>query len=82
MRARALKACPSIASLRFKDFRATAVTLLAEAGCTIPEICAITGHSLKQATQILEHYRAATRAQADAATAKLDAHLARLGVRW
>jgi integrase len=82
LREHAVKACPSLGTLRFKDLRATAVTMLAEAGCTIPQISSITGHSLAQATQILEHYRAATRAQAHAAQAKMAAHLERLGVRW
>jgi hypothetical protein len=30
--------------------------MLAEAGCTVPEIAAVTGHSLKHVTHILEVY--------------------------
>jgi integrase len=37
--------------LRFQDLRRTAVVRLAEAGCTDPEIAAITGHSLKRTKQ-------------------------------
>src|SRR5438067_5375877 len=33
-----------ITNLHFHDLRGTAVTMLAEAGCTIPEIAAVTGH--------------------------------------
>ena len=58
--------------LTFNDLRGTAVTALADAGCTTIEIAAITGHSLKSAEGILEHYIARTRAQGDAAIYKLD----------
>jgi len=64
--------------LHFHDLRGTAVTMLAEAGCTIPEIAAITGHSLKTVTHILETYLSRTRALADAAILKLDRRLKRL----
>lgn len=49
-----------ITDLHFNDLRGTAVTLLAEAGCTIPEIVSITGHTIKSATAILEKYLART----------------------
>ncbi|MDO8986528.1 hypothetical protein [Cypionkella sp.] len=39
--------------LRFNDQRGTAVTLLSDAGATIPQICSITGHTLQSATRIL-----------------------------
>jgi integrase len=42
--------------IQFRDLRRTAVVRLAEHGCEIPEICAITGHSLADATAILEVY--------------------------
>jgi integrase len=50
-----------IAELHFHDLRGTAVTMLAEAGCTTPQIAAITGHSLKNVTTILDKYLARTR---------------------
>lgn len=53
--------------LRFNDMRGTAVTLLAEAGASIPQICSITGHSLQSATRILERYLAKTAALSSAA---------------
>jgi hypothetical protein len=47
-----------IAGVNFSDLRGTAaVTRLALAGCTVPEICAITGHSHDEANAILQaHY--------------------------
>ncbi|SEO39327.1 hypothetical protein SAMN04489859_10892 [Paracoccus alcaliphilus] len=53
--------------LRFNDVRGTAVTLLAEAGTAIPQICAVTGHTLQSATRILEKYLAMTPALSKAA---------------
>lgn len=62
------------ADIHFNDLRGTAVTMLAEAGCTIPEIASITGHSLRSATRILEVYLARTRVLANAAIIKLNEH--------
>lgn len=53
------KACiaAGIKDLTFHDLRGTAVTRLARAGCTVPEIATITGHSLKDVGAILDgHY--------------------------
>lgn len=55
------------AYLRFNDLRGTAVTLLAEAGNGIPQICAVTGHTLQSAIRILEKYLAMTPALSRAA---------------
>lgn len=60
--------------LHFHDLRGTAVTMLAEAGCTVPEIATITGHSQAHAQKILDRYLARTRTLAESAIAKLDAH--------
>lgn len=49
-----------ITGLHFHDLRGTAVTMLSEAGCTTPQIAAITGHSLKTASAILDRYLART----------------------
>jgi len=57
---------------RFQDLRGTAVTALADAGCTTFEIAAITGHSLKSVESILEHYVARSRTRADNAIIKLE----------
>lgn len=51
-----VKPTPTLATFADKQLRATAVTWLARAGCSIPEICAITGHSPESATKILRHY--------------------------
>jgi len=53
------KACAAagVTGLTFHDLRGTAATRLAVAGCTEPEIVAITGHSLHDATDVLsKHY--------------------------
>lgn len=60
--------------LNFHDLRGTAVTMLAEAGCTIPEIASITGHSQETASKILARYMAMTRTLAENAIAKLETH--------
>jgi integrase len=58
-----------ITELHFHDLRGTAITMLAEAGCTTPQIAAITGHSLKTVTAILDRYLARTRVLAGGAVA-------------
>lgn len=52
------KACAKagVVGVTFHDLRGTAVTRLAEAECTQPEIATITGHSLKDVGTILEAY--------------------------
>ncbi len=74
IRADVAKSLPSIADLWFMDTRDTAVTKLAEAGSTVPEICAVTGHDEPSAYQILKHYLSLTGEMAAAAIAKLMAH--------
>jgi integrase len=60
--------------LHFHDLRGTAVTRLALAGCSVPQIAAITGHSLKDVQSILEtHYLGGTLELAEAAIIKLNA---------
>ncbi len=51
-------------SLQFLHLRHTAVTRLAEAGCEIPLISAVTGHSPKSVQEIITRYLVRTRAQA------------------
>lgn len=53
------------------DLRDTAVTWMALAGATIPEIVAITGHGLDSATRILRHYLARHPEMADSAIKKM-----------
>jgi integrase len=60
--------------LHFHDLRGTAVTRLALAGCTVPEIAAITGHSLQDVERILQaHYLGGQIELAEQAILKLDA---------
>ncbi len=70
----AFKASGLTADLHFHDLRGTAVTRLAEAGCTIPQIAAITGHKPHSAQRILSAYLAITPDLARAGIAKLDEH--------
>ncbi|MCF1478170.1 tyrosine-type recombinase/integrase [Agrobacterium vitis] len=74
LRSEAAKTMPSLKTLRDQDLRDTAVTWLAMAGCTIPEICAITGHSFQTANEVMKHYLALNEELADSAMAKM--------VRW
>jgi integrase len=61
-----------IEELHFHDIRGTTVTLLAESGCTLPEIVSITGHSLRTAQTIIEKYLARTSKLAASAIAKFE----------
>ncbi len=61
----------TLLSLRDQDLRDTAVTWLANSGCSIPEICSITGHSMKTAHDILKHYLAINPELADTAISKM-----------
>src|SRR5262249_24263221 len=62
-----------IVDLTFHDLRGTAVTRLAIAGCTVPEIAAITGHSLKDVEDIVDkHYLSRDQALAETAIRKLE----------
>jgi len=63
----------SKAAYWFMDLRRTAVVHLARAGCSVPEIAAITGHSVSLAVSILEVYLPRDSEMAAAAIAKLDA---------
>src|SRR5580700_480061 len=61
-----------IVDLHFHDMRGTTVTMLAEAGCTLPEIVSITGHTLRRAQDILDKYLARTSKLAESAIAKFE----------
>lgn len=71
------KACQAaeIEGLTFHDLRGTAVTRLARAGCTVPEIASITGHKMTDVHAILQtHYLHLDDEIADAAIKKLEAY--------
>ena len=61
-----------IKDLHFHDLRGTAVTMLAEAGCSNAEIAAITGHSMTHVETILVKYMSLTRDLARSAMTKLE----------
>jgi integrase len=70
------KACAraGISGLTFHDLRGTAVVRLAIAGATVPQIAAVTGHSLKDVETILDaHYLGRDIQLAEAAVLKLEA---------
>ncbi len=69
----AAETMPSLAGFRDQDLRDTAVTWLARAGCTVPQICGVTGHSFASATAILKHYLAPHKDLATEAISKLQA---------
>lgn len=50
--------------------------MLAEAGCTAPEMASITGHLLASAARILERYMSSTRPMAESAIVKFDCQFA------
>ena len=81
IRATAAETVSSVTSLQFRDLRDTAVTWLARAGATIPEIADITGHSLGSVTQILKHYLAFDGTLGRTAIAKLTDYLEREGIK-
>ena len=65
-----------ITGLTFDDLRGTAVARLSLAGCTVPEIAAITGHSLVDVGRILDaHDLHRDPALAAAAIRKLEANI-------
>lgn len=51
-----IRRAAQIEHLQMRDIRRTAVVRLAEAGCTTPEISAISGHSIERTERILEVY--------------------------
>jgi len=69
------KACKNagVAGVTFHDLRGTAITRLAIAGCTVPEIATITGHTLQDVAAILDrHYLNPDSQLADNAIRKLE----------
>lgn len=80
VRAAAIAAMPSLAGKRDQDLRDTSVTWLARAGCTMAEICAITGHSAKSVQTIINHYLGSAAELADAGIDKLVAWMQREGI--
>lgn len=65
---------------RDQDLRDTCVTLLYRAGCSLQEICDITGHSYQAVKTIRDHYLARDPASADAAIDKLVIYMQQTGM--
>jgi len=61
-----------LSHLHFHDLRGTAITVLAENGCTNAQIASITGHSMKHIEKIIDTYMARTRALNDEAVEKME----------
>jgi hypothetical protein len=80
VRTLAARRCASLAGKRDQDLRDTAVTWLARAGCTLMEICAITGHSAQSVQTIIKHYLGSYAELADAGIDKLVAWMQREGI--
>jgi site-specific recombinase XerD len=80
VREAAAEHCPSVKEKRFQDLRDTAVTRLALAGCELPQIAAITGHTLTSITQIIKHYLVLQPEMADTAIKKLSTWLEAQGI--
>jgi integrase len=58
--------------LQYRDLRRTAVVRLAEAGCSVPEAAAISGHTIEATTKIMEVYMPRTSTMAGHAITKLE----------
>lgn len=71
---------PALVDLRFQDLRDTAVTRLALASCTLPQIAAITGHDVEHVASVIKHYLALDAGLADEAIAKLTTWLTAEGI--
>jgi len=68
-------ATSGVKGLTFHDLRGTAVTRFAQGESTVPEIAAITGHSLRDVESILDaHYLGRTAALAESAVRKRERH--------
>jgi hypothetical protein len=80
VRALAARSMPSLAGKRDQDLRDTAVTWLARSGCTLLEICAISGHSPRSVQTIIKHYLGSYAELGDSGIDKLVAWIAREGI--
>jgi integrase len=59
-------------ALQYRDLRRTAVVRLAEAGCSVPEVAAISGHTIDATTKIMEVYMPRNSVMARNAITKLE----------
>lgn len=61
--------------LQLRDLRRTGIVAMAEAGCTVPEITAISGHDADECQRIIETYLPRNAELAKAAVRKWDRKL-------
>lgn len=71
---RKVRQAAGLDDLQIRDFRRTAVVRMAEAGCTVPQIASITGHTIQRTQQIIDTYFVATEATARAAIDRWEQH--------
>jgi len=71
VRNKAQEKSPLLKGFCDKDLRSTAITWMGLAGVDIPQICAVSGHTLQSANNILKHYLAMHPEMADTAIAKM-----------
>lgn len=71
-RFRAVTDKADVGNLWFMHLRHTAVVNYARAGCSVPEIASITGHTIASVTNILKHYLPRDNELARTAVAKLE----------
>ncbi len=82
VRSAAMPAMPSVAELTPYDFRKQGITRLNAAGNSRDAIAAISGHSYKTISEILDHYVIPSREEADKAIDRHDAYQQERGVKW
>lgn len=64
-------AIPGGKDIQFRDLRRTAFVRMIEAGCSVPETCATTGHSISEGNDIVKVYCPLTPTMADNAADKV-----------
>lgn len=74
----ALEPCTELEGLQFRDARRTLIVRLQEAGASLPDIAAISGHKIEACKKILETYMPRTRKMATAGIERLETERARL----
>ena len=70
---RAATLAAGLDGLQNRDLRRTAMVRMADAGATVPEIAAVSGHTIEETQRIIDTYVVPTTAQAEAAVRKLEA---------
>jgi hypothetical protein len=69
-----LQNCEWLDGLHSNDVRGTTCTMLADAGCRLPEIAAMLGWGLPNVNEMQNRYQAQSARQSGSAVAKLEGH--------